>query len=523
MAYADDVGPRRRAVQRVRRASPGSPSRSSRRSPATRWAAAASWPWPATGGSWPTTPSSASPRSSWASSRAPAARSGWPGWSARPAPRTSSSPAAWSTPTEALADRARRPGGARRRRCTTAAVALVARTSTGPAQALRAAKLAIDGGLDMDLAAGLAWESQLFAGLFATEDKREGMAAFVERRKPGLIPGGSLLCEQAWRRSWGDGEWASLDRGTRRRALALARCGRTGVRRDVHALRRARLPALRRGAHSDGRFPALRRAARAVRRVRRRGRRQAAAPARARRARPPARASPTASPASPAPSSTRAPVLVLGGRAPQFRWGAGSLQEIDHVPLVTPITKHAATVTATDDIPAARDRARSTAALTPHRGPVFLDLPLDVIFSAPRRRLPAAPAVPVLEPDPDEVAQAAALIAAAQRPVIIAGSDVYGGDARRGAARGRRGAAGAGVHQRHGPRRAAARAPARVRQGAAGPRSAGPTWWSWSARRWTSGSASATSARRRSCTSWTRRSQRAAHVTPPSRPPATCA
>ena len=47
-----------------------------------------------------------------------------------------------------------------------------------------------------------------------------------------------------------------------------------------------------------------------------------------------------------------APVIVLGGRAPQFRWGAGSLQEIDHVPLVAPVTKHAATVTATDDIPA---------------------------------------------------------------------------------------------------------------------------------------------------------------------------
>ena len=64
-----------------------------------------------------------------------------------------------------------------------AATAMAQQFVNGPSVALRAAKQAIDGGLEMDLASGLAWESQLFAALFATEDKVEGMAAFVEKRK----------------------------------------------------------------------------------------------------------------------------------------------------------------------------------------------------------------------------------------------------------------------------------------------------------------------------------------------------
>jgi enoyl-CoA hydratase/carnithine racemase len=65
-----------------------------------------------------------------------------------------------------------------------AAVELVRPYVTGPSLALRAAKLAIDGGLNGDLASGLALESHLFAGLFATEDRLEGTAAFVAKRKP---------------------------------------------------------------------------------------------------------------------------------------------------------------------------------------------------------------------------------------------------------------------------------------------------------------------------------------------------
>ena len=62
----------------------------------------------------------------------------------------------------------------------TAAVALARRFVDGPALALRAAKAAIDGGLDGDLESGLRLESHLFAALFATEDKQLGMESFVQ-------------------------------------------------------------------------------------------------------------------------------------------------------------------------------------------------------------------------------------------------------------------------------------------------------------------------------------------------------
>src|SRR6187551_3935675 len=74
------------------------------------------------------------------------------------------------------------------------------------------------------------------------------------------------------------------------------------------------------------------------------------------------------------------PMLVLGGRAPALRWGRGSLQEIDHVPFVRPLTKYAGTPDATAEIPGAVDDALRVA-MTPHSGPVFLDFPMDHVFS----------------------------------------------------------------------------------------------------------------------------------------------
>src|SRR5215212_3251815 len=74
------------------------------------------------------------------------------------------------------------------------------------------------------------------------------------------------------------------------------------------------------------------------------------------------------------------PMVVLGGRAPAMRWGMGSLQEIDHVPFVEPVTKLARTARSPAEIPALVDEALRCA-LEPPTGPAFVDFPLDHVFS----------------------------------------------------------------------------------------------------------------------------------------------
>src|ERR671937_1056306 len=104
------------------------------------------------------------------------------------------------------------------------------------------------------------------------------------------------------------------------------------------------------------------------------------------------------------------PMLVLGGRAPAMRWGQGSLQEIDHVPFVRPLTKLAATADSTAEIPGLVDEAL-IAALTPHSGPAFVDLPLDFVFMEAEEPQdgPALPD-PLDEPVAEGVERALALL-----------------------------------------------------------------------------------------------------------------
>src|SRR5687767_1215742 len=114
----------------------------------------------------------------------------------------------------------------------------------------------------------------------------------------------------------------------------------------------------------------------------------------------------------------RSPLVVLGGRAPEMRWGSGSLQEIDHLPFVSPLTKSAQTVKDTAHIPQFTAAAIDEALAQPS-GPTFIDYPLDVVFSEAEAQVPGA-----TEPSPgkpaDHSAKAAALLAAAERPAIMA-------------------------------------------------------------------------------------------------------
>ena len=119
------------------------------------------------------------------------------------------------------------------------------------------------------------------------------------------------------------------------------------------------------------------------------------------------------------------PLLVLGGRAPAMRWGQGSLQEIDHVPFVEPLTKSARTAGSTAEIADLVDDALRTT-LEPPPGPAFIDFPLDHVFmegqSSPEPgELPDPRALPA----PDGVEQAIELLRGAERPAIMAGTGLY--------------------------------------------------------------------------------------------------
>ncbi len=121
------------------------------------------------------------------------------------------------------------------------------------------------------------------------------------------------------------------------------------------------------------------------------------------------------------------PILVIGGQGPFANLRRGSLQEMDHVGVVKPITKFADTVYQTHRIPEYIELAiRHAVSGIP--GPAFLEIPMDIFMGACEWEEAPVPPIrtraPRISPDRDEVRRALELIAGARRPMVMAGTSV---------------------------------------------------------------------------------------------------
>ena len=128
------------------------------------------------------------------------------------------------------------------------------------------------------------------------------------------------------------------------------------------------------------------------------------------------------------------PMVVVGGRAPANRWGSGSLQELDQPPIIAPIAKAARTLHTAGEVIGGFDEA-FTAAGASHRGPVFVDVPMDEFFNSATGTIPTAGRTRGAEPDPDAVGEVAELLGGATRPVLVLGTDVWADGAEEAALR----------------------------------------------------------------------------------------
>ena len=119
------------------------------------------------------------------------------------------------------------------------------------------------------------------------------------------------------------------------------------------------------------------------------------------------------------------PLVVIGGARPLVQAEQRALQELDQLSLLHPITKWAAVCTQTERIPEFVATAFRQALAQP-RGPVYLELPMDVLFAdAPAEHVGRSRTDARAFGDPRKVMKAAALLSDAERPAVIAGSGIW--------------------------------------------------------------------------------------------------
>ena len=121
------------------------------------------------------------------------------------------------------------------------------------------------------------------------------------------------------------------------------------------------------------------------------------------------------------------PILVIGGQGPFNNLRRGSLQEMDHVSMIRPISKWADACYETSRIPEYIEMA-VRAAVTGTPGPSFLEIPMDVLMSPADMETAYFPEIrttpPQVIPDPKDVQEAVEVLTKAQKPLMLAGTGV---------------------------------------------------------------------------------------------------
>ena len=130
--------------------------------------------------------------------------------------------------------------------------------------------------------------------------------------------------------------------------------------------------------------------------------------------------------------AARSPMILIGGAAPLGLRGLGALQEMEQIALLRPITKGAFTVGETRQIPEVLTTAIRTA-LAGRPGPVFVEIPVDLLLATIEDRLAPIPTGYVhrsrAAADGAALGVFERLLADAERPVVVAGGGVYWDDA----------------------------------------------------------------------------------------------
>lgn len=119
------------------------------------------------------------------------------------------------------------------------------------------------------------------------------------------------------------------------------------------------------------------------------------------------------------------PILVIGGQGPFNNLRRGSLQEMDHVAVMKPITKWADACYDTRRIPDYIEMAIRHA-VSGNPGPAFLEIPMDVLMGEAEWsdvRMPTIRTTPRMRmPAQADVDEALAILAQAERPVMMVGT-----------------------------------------------------------------------------------------------------